>query len=87
MVFIWVRFRKTLLIDYFYSILIVISFLLGSPLAELPDFVVINMTPFLPCVPYNVAAASPLRTLTASMLLGSISKNRDDPLLPSTKLP
>ena len=52
-----------------------------------PDFVVITITPFLPAVPYNVAAANPLRTFTLAMLFGSKSKNLLDPMLPPKKPP
>ena len=51
-----------------------------------PALVVIKITPFLPCEPYKVAAAKPLSTLTEAILLGSKSKKREEPLLPSTKL-
>ena len=64
--------------------MISVFFLAPWPLFAL---VVINITPFLPSVPYSVAAARPLSTVTLAMLLGSISKKRLEPVLPLTKLP
>ena len=68
--------------------LTVISFLEAFiPDAVVPDFVVINITPFLPCEPYSVAAARPFKTFTDSILLGSKSRNLEEPLLPEVKPP
>ena len=65
----------------------IFSVFLGPLALREPDFVVITITPFLPAVPYNVAAAKPFNTLTLSMLLGSRSKNLLEPRLPLRKLP
>ena len=59
-----------------------ISVFFGPLLLADPDLVVITITPFLPAVPYNVAAANPLSTLTLAMLFGSKSKNLLEPMLP-----
>lgn len=67
--------------------MIVISFFFFFPVEAEPALVVITITPFLPAVPYKVAAASPLSTLTLAMLFGSKSKNLLEPTLPSKALP
>ena len=67
------------------EVTLISDFALLAPAA--PALVVIKITPFLPAVPYRLAAAKPLSTLTLAMELGSRSKNLLDPTLPSMASP